>query len=85
MVITATQGNRGSIKKDTIEGEDVSEDIRKLQHVTAAYGLNQTTKEKHDQIMRISPMLIREGECHEDKPARILQCLAITKPIVESF
>lgn len=85
LIITATQGNRGSIKKENLEGEDIGEDIRKIQHTTAAYGLNQNKKEKFDNILRVTPMVVREGECDENHHVRVLQCLSLTKPVIGSF
>lgn len=77
LILTATQGNRGSISSDSVEQEHTSEDIRKLAHVDAMFTINQTKIEKAQGVIRYGVLVHRHMEYSENVQARVLQCLSI--------
>ncbi len=87
LVITATQADADSYKRDTISLSNFSEDKRKFAHATAFYGLNQDKdgREKALGVLRINELLIREGGIQSGKQVCILQCLDIGRPYLGSF
>lgn len=58
--LTASQSSKAGATADVSE-ENAAEDVRKLAHVTSMVGINQTKKEKRDQIYRFELLLRREG------------------------
>ena len=78
LVITPTQADADSYKKDTLSLSNFSEDKRKYAHVTAMYGLSQDKKgrEKKLGIMRINEILIREGDSLNSNQVHVLQNLS---------
>jgi len=84
-IITATQANRGAYNKETLDGEDQSEDKRKKGYVTAMYGLNQTDDDKRNQIMRYSCLAQRDAEFITKDTITTLQCLTLGQPWIFSF
>jgi len=87
LVVTATQADAASYKKDRLTLSNFSEDKRKLSHVTAQYGLNQDSegREKSLGIMRINEIVVREGEFSNDREVYVLQDLAAGRAFLESF
>lgn len=85
LVLTATQAAARSYKKQSVEMDDFSEDKRKLAHVTAMFGLNQTPAEKRAGLMRIGPVVLREDEFFTDDEATVAQSLRTGRPLVFSF
>lgn len=75
LLITATQGNRESYESDTIKMGHITEDKRKLGHVTACFGLNQTAMEKHLQLMRINPVVMRRRDNFRGRQIVSTMCL----------
>lgn len=61
LVITASQADRSTFKKD-IEEDNLSEDIRKLAHVTHMMALNQNRDDKKINLMRCSMLASRSEE-----------------------
>lgn len=61
LVATASQINKGAYSRDAQMG-DVSEDSRKLATVTKMFALNQVPEERELGIMRVEPLLSREGK-----------------------
>jgi len=82
LVVTASQSGRETLK-GKVKAEDISEDIRKLAHVTSMMGLNQTEDEGQKGIMKVSQLAIREGK-KEYRQAVVLQALALGKPYLDS-
>ncbi len=78
LVISPTQSDAASYKRDTIQQDNFSEDKRKYAHVTAMYGLSQDRKgrEKELGIMRINEILIREGDFSVGNQVHVLQNLS---------
>lgn len=60
LVATVSQSDRTTFNEDVTEA-NVSEDIRKMAHVTSMVGLNQTKEEKEKGIMRLGQLALREG------------------------
>ena len=87
LVIAVTQRNWENTDIETAGGMQVSEDKRKLSHVTAFFSLNQTAEEKENGLMRIAPIAegIREGAGNPNQQVVVIQCLQIGKPVVDSY
>lgn len=83
LVVTASQSNRGSISKKSIEQEDTGEDIRKLAHVDVFASLNQTRKERAIGIMRLGIIAHRHSKFNEARQVVVLQQLDIGQPALD--
>lgn len=81
--ITGTQGSRATFNRDQTQ-EDISEDIRKLAHVTKMISLNQTKEEKKDNIMRVGVLAERFGEFHVDDEVAVLHHFGIGRAVLDS-
>lgn len=84
LVITATQATRASYKAGVISMSHVSEEKRKLAHVTGAIGLNQNSTEKADGIMRWNWVVLREEDYIPSSCVYVGQCLQAGRPVVSS-
>lgn len=84
-VITATQAAKTSYSKSQQDTTDVSEDKRKLGHVTSMIGLNQTPEEKRAKIMRVSQLVHREDDFDIHRNVVVLQCLEMSRPLLGSY
>lgn len=86
LVVTATQSDAKSYVQDELNLSNFSEDKRKYAHVTAVYALNQDKngRERSLGIVRISELLVREGEI---KPYQVtvLQNLSLGKVYIDSY
>lgn len=81
-VITASQTAKETLDKD-IKASNVSEDIRKLAHVTKGIALNQTRKEKEKGLMRVEKLLDRNaGGTHTT--AVVSTCYEIGRTVMGS-
>jgi len=85
LIVTATWSDAASYDKNTLSLSNFSEDKRKYGHVTAMYGLNMNEEEKRIGIMRFNELVIREGAFERMNQVRVLQCLAIGRPLLDSF
>ena len=74
--ITASQTNRSGFGSSIIGAETISEDIRKICHVTSMVSLEQTSKMKKNHIMRLRNIALRNGES-SDNPCVFCQCLPL--------
>lgn len=83
LVITATHTNKLTFKKD-IEQGDMSEDTRKMSHITHGLALNQTTENKKQSVMRIGTVALRDEAFFIDEEVVVLQCLEISQPYIDS-
>jgi hypothetical protein len=83
LVGAVTQSTRGTFSKDISE-EDVSENIRKIAHVTHMMSLNQDRKEKKMNVMRAGMLANRDQEFHVDDEVVMLYQLALSKPYLAS-
>jgi len=84
IVITASQGNRGSLNKDDMGQEDLAEWIGKLAHVDVFLGLNQTRKEKKEKLIRVGVLVHRHKEVDETIFATLLQQLEAGQFMLDS-
>lgn len=85
LVITASQSNRGGIKNQgSLEQTDVAEDIRKLAHVDAMFGLNQSRDDRSEMVMRVSTIAHRHRPFHPNIQASVLNQLDIGLPCIDS-
>ena len=84
-VITGTQSGRTSYNKNNQDMSDVSEDKRKLGHVTAMLALNQTADEKRAGLMRVSQLVVREDDFDSRANVVCLQCLPMSRPLLTSY
>ncbi len=90
-VITGTQGNRNSFKKD-IEEDDTSEDIRKLAHVSRMIGINPGGKNKKDYnytyekaySQRLNVLVDRHSKFDTENFVRVLTNFEIGKAYLDS-
>lgn len=84
-IITATQSDANSYDRENITLKNFSEDKRKYAHVTAMYAINQTPREQEEDIIRIAELLIREGKFSQRTQVKVLQCLEIGRPYIDSI
>jgi len=81
-LLTVSQSNRGSANNDLSE-ESISEDIRKIAHVTMMIGINQSKSEHKNGLYRIGVLAKREGKLDRSH-VLCLSCLDIAKPCMDS-
>jgi len=84
LLATASHSNKSTFNKESIEQSDIVEDIRKLNHVTSMFALNQTAKEKEENIMRVGTLGIRGAGFSLLNEVQVLQQLKIGKPYIDS-
>lgn len=84
LVITASQSNRGAIKKDNVDQTDVAEDIRKMAHVDAMFGLNQNRSEREGMVMRVNVLAHRHRAFSDHRQAFVLNQLDLGLPCIDS-
>lgn len=82
VVFTASQTNRGAISRE-VEAESISEDIRKLAHVTSMVSISKTKFCKENSIAIFSQIAVREGQ-PETRKVIGTQCLALGRPLIDS-
>lgn len=82
--VTATQSRADSYEAKTLEMKHFSNDKRKLAHVTAMIGINQTKAEKAVDVTRLNFILRREAENNPYRCLHAAGCRAIANPIVRS-
>ena len=83
-VITATQTNRESYKANRISRHHVSEDKRKLAHVSAMIGINVLDEEKRMGACRLNLVKLREEEFLEGRFIYLAGALAVANPCILS-
>jgi len=81
--ITATHTNKKTFEADIKQG-DMSEDIRKINHVALMIAINQKKEEKLKNIARISLLVNREDAFHVNNQVIVLQNLDMGKPYLDS-
>lgn len=84
LVITATQANRESYTKTTLDRRNISEDKRKLAHVNGVIGINSTSDEKDKGIIRFNIIAERDREYSAGRVVYAASCLALANPVVVS-
>ena len=83
LVITASQTNRKAIEKLSIRETDAAEDIRKIAHVDAMFGINQTFEEKSARTLRVNEIAHRH-RFFSGKEVLVLSQLELGLPYVDS-
>lgn len=87
LLAAPTQADAKSYEQELLKLGNFSEDKRKLAHVMAMWGLNQSPdgREKALGIMRYNKIVIREDGFHSTDQVRVLQHLPIGQPFLGSF
>jgi hypothetical protein len=85
LVASATQADAKAFDAKVLKMANFSEDKRKYGHVTAMWGLNQTPDEKAIGIMRVNPIVIREGSFSSLSQVKVIQCLEQGRPCIASY
>ncbi len=83
LVITASHCNKKTLEKDIRQG-DLSEDSRKLNHVSLMFALNQNKRDRELGMMRISVLASRYEDFQVENEVVVAQNLAIGKPFLDS-
>lgn len=82
LMVTGSQAGKSGFDRD-ITGGDVSEDYRKLAHVTKMISLNQNKAEYTDGVIRLATPVQREGKTFMGQIV-VLQCYEIGRPYMDS-
>ena len=85
LVVTATQADAKSYGSYLLTRSNFSDDKRKLAHVTAMIGINQTLVEKKHGIFRLNQILSREGTLTENDQVVVAGCLDIGRPAIKNM
>jgi len=81
-IVTASQSSKASAKGESTE-ETISEDIRKITHVTKMIAINATKEEKAKGIHRIAQLVERDDEQRFEQ-ALVLSCLDLGQMCLDS-
>jgi replicative DNA helicase len=81
-IVTASHSNKSTFKKN-VEQSDMSEDTRKMNHVSVMIGLNQNKDEKKAGLMRLQTLAHRHEQFVLDE-VLVTQNLNIGKPVLDS-
>lgn len=84
LVVTASQGNRGSAYKEDLDMADVAEDFSKAMIVDMLLGLNQTGQEKADEVQRIAILNHRYRGFNPFRQCQIYQCRSLGQVCLDS-
>ena len=82
VVVTASQTNRGALSSE-VNAESISEDIRKLAHVTSMVSISKPKAYKQNSLAIFSQVALRDG-VPELRKVIATQNLSIGRPILES-
>lgn len=85
LVITATQVNRGGYGNYVIARDNISEDKRKLAHVTALFAIQSTSEEKDIDCQRLNCLGRRKGKYNELRCCFVAGQPAIGHPSIKSI
>jgi len=83
LVITASHSNKSTFNKDMSQ-EDVSEDARKLNHVSCMIGLNQRNEDKALGIMRVIALAQRHDAFNPGSEVVVLYDYNTGRPLIDS-
>lgn len=81
LVVTATQAKVKAVKQDLQTEESFSEDKRKLAHITAMVGINQTPEEKRMGGLRLNWIAVREAPYDMTVPLFVGSCYALCRAL----
>jgi hypothetical protein len=82
-MVTASHTNKATFDRD-IRQSDLSEDARKMNHLTLAASLNQNEEDMENGVMRIGVIKDRFHRFSKMYEAVVLQCLDIGMPYLDS-
>ncbi len=85
LVATATQANREGFGVHLLKKENVADDRRKVDHLTALYGINVTPEEEDKGQCRLNKPKVREGAPSQRKVVHVAGALAMAHPAVLSI
>lgn len=85
LFVTASQTNAEGLTVELVTEENFSGDKRKLDHITAAIGLNQTPNEKARGIMRLNVFMGRHAYFNKLKTVKVIQDLKLGKVCKTSY
>lgn len=86
LLVTATQANRVGYGVEVLTKEHISDDKRKVGHVTALYGINRTAEEKATGMCRINCIDARSFSYNPRRVVYVAGCLEEARPaILSSF
>lgn len=85
LIVTATQANKNSFKGGLLTRDNITDDRRKLDHVTGMIGLNVSSDDKKDGIARWNWVNLRDGDFSEKEVCWVAGCLGIVNPCVRSM
>lgn len=74
-LITASQTNRTALNSSVVDVNTISEDFRKVAHITSLVSLEQTNKMRKDHLMRLRNIAMRNG--YSTGPCVFAQCLEL--------
>lgn len=83
LVVTASHSSRSTFNKDMTQ-EDLSEDIRKVNHVSCMVGLNQKNSDKKLGVMRAVSLAQRHDSFNPDDEVVVLYDYSTGRPIIDS-
>lgn len=81
LVIVPTQADAQAYDSDIQSLKNFTEDKRKYGHVTGMLGLNQTSEEKTDGVMRLNWIVLRESEFTDKWCLFVGQCLSLGRAL----
>lgn len=84
LLVTATQANRVGYNVKTLQMEHISEEKRKIAHVTMLVGINQQPAEKKIGMYRLNCLKNRNSDYNPHRCCYTLACLALANPAVLS-
>jgi hypothetical protein len=82
-IAVVSHTNKATFDRD-IRQSDMSEDNRKLNHVTLAVSLNQTEEDQERKVIRLGVIADRLDGFVKNKEVEVVQCLDIMRPILDS-
>lgn len=87
LLVTATQADAKSYKQNRLTMSNFTEDKRKLSHVTAMWGLNQSPdgREKRLGLLRVNEMVARESDFSADNEVVVMQDLSAGRSFLGSY
>lgn len=83
-LVTGSHSNKATFKREIEEG-DFSEDIRKINHVTHAVGINQDKDDEVKNLLRLAMLAKRSGKRDFFHELAVLHCLEIGNPLLDSM
>jgi len=84
LLVVATQANRESYERKTIDRRHVSDDKRKLAHATFVFAINANSAEKEVGVCRLNAIVGRRGKYDTNKHVHLAGAWDIGNPAVAS-